>query len=447
MYSKYTLSTAQLKRNINNYSYKAGFTSSSVFNQTDTTSKIESKKDFYDTGSNLIGCHSTDNSSKLLTRLNKNEEPFNLGENSYSAIHTRNLNVNDKVKLYEKANKTKLEKVLKNKKEIELEKKRKKEHSLKTSEMRKLKLKIHKLTNKKENKLCSSLDIKNHFFNKKIEEYFQSEHFINKQIKYHSKFRFGNFYYGEAHDRFAMMKDLDNIILEKKKNSNLNNQFSDKEKKIISLDSTYFITNKKLFKKLKFLEHTSLTEKIKNEEEKEEIKKMKKNEFLRNNRREMARIENSISNFFQIHEENKKIFERVKNFSSKKNFYSTIKNNIFKILNTNHDENIKNYYENEKKKNKTENEMKKTHFIMQNISKPHSYKKIEIIKEQNLPLSEKKEFLIKSNTFNLRRIEERNHTNYEKMKIEKEKENEKKLLQQYVTKIRDAYIVKNNLSS
>ena len=446
MYSKYTLSTSQLKRNINNYSYKAGFTSSSVFNQTDTTSQIETKKDFYDTGSNLIGYNSSGNSSKLLTRLYKNEEPFNVGENSYSAIHTRNLYVDDKVKLYQKENESKLEKVLKNKKEIELEKKRKKENSLKTNEMRKLKLKIHKLTNKKENKLCSFLDIKNHFFNKKIEEYFQSEHFINKQIKYHSKFRFGNLYYGEVHDRFAMMTDLDNIILAKKKNSNISNQFSDKEKKIISLDSSYFITNKKLFKKLKFLEHTSLTEKIKNEEEKE-IKKMKKNEFLRNNRREVVRIENSISNFFQIHEKNKKIFQRVKNFSSKKNFYSTIKSNVFKILNITHDENIKKDYENEKKKNKIENEMKKTHFIIQNINKPHSHEKIEIIREQNLPLSQKKEFLIKSNTFNLRRIDERNKTNYEKMKIEKEKENEKKILQQYVTKIRDAYIVKNNISS
>lgn len=447
MYSKYTLSTSQLKRNINNYFYKAGFTLSSVFNQTDTTSKIETKKDFYDTCSNLIGYNSSGNSSKLLTRLYKNKEPFNVGENSYSAIHTRNLYAEDKVKLYQKENESKLEKVLKNKKVIELEKKRKKENSRKTNEMRKLKLKIHKLTNKKENKLCSSLDIKNHFFNKKIEEYFQSEHFINKQIKYHSKFRFGNLYYGEVHDRFAMMTDLNNIILAKKKNSNISNQFSDKEKKIISLDSSYFITNKKLFKKLKFLEHTSLTEKIKNEEEKEEIQKMKKNEFLRNNRREMVRIENSISNFFQIHEENKKIFERVKNFSSKKNFYSTIKSNVFKILNITHDENIKKDYEKEKKKNKIENEMKKTQVIIQNINKPHSHKKIEILREQNLPLSEKKEFLIKSNTFNLRRIDERNKTNYEKMKIEKEKENEKKILQQYVEKIRDAYIVKNNISS
>ena len=91
--------------------------------------------------------------------------------------------------------------------------------------------------------------------------------------------------------------------------------------------------------------------------------------------------------------------------------------------------------------------MKKTQVIIQNINKPHSHKKIEILREQNLPLSEKKEFLIKSNTFNLRRIDERNKTNYEKMKIEKEKENEKKILQQYVEKIRDAYIVKNNISS
>lgn len=72
---------------------------------------------------------------------------------------------------------------------------------------------------------------KSFFLIKKIEEYFQSEHFINKQIKYHSKFRFGNLYYGEVHDRFAMMTDLDNIILAKKKNSNISNQFSDKEKK------------------------------------------------------------------------------------------------------------------------------------------------------------------------------------------------------------------------
>lgn len=101
----------------------------------------------------------------------------------------------------------KREKLIKKKKEFEMIKQKRTEKYNKVSEMRKIKLKIHKLSKKED--ICASFDTKNYLFNQKVEEYFQSNRFIKKQINFHSNFRFGNKHYRVAHNRLDMMMSLD----------------------------------------------------------------------------------------------------------------------------------------------------------------------------------------------------------------------------------------------
>ena len=102
--------------------------------------------------------------------------------------------------------------------------------------MRKIKLKINKLSKKEE--VCASFDTKNYLLNQKVEEYFQSNRFIKKQINFPSNFRFGNEHYGDAHNRLDMMMSLDSKgskSAQKLKIKQFERNFSEKEIDLIKL--------------------------------------------------------------------------------------------------------------------------------------------------------------------------------------------------------------------
>ena len=132
-----------------------------------------------------------------------------------------------------------------------------KKHSLtnikkdKPDEMRKLKLKIHKLINGKQSSKCSIFEYRNEFFNRKLSDYFRSEKYLNNKIQYHKNFHFDKNDLGEAHDRFNMMLDLKSerdMIKSQHKiiKDDFDKKFSDKEKEVIKLEPSYFILNKQL---------------------------------------------------------------------------------------------------------------------------------------------------------------------------------------------------------
>ena len=64
------------------------------------------------------------------------------------------------------------------------------ENTTKQYELRKLRMKLHKLINLKKSNLCNQFDCKNDIFNRKVNDYFQSERYINRNINYHQTFHF-----------------------------------------------------------------------------------------------------------------------------------------------------------------------------------------------------------------------------------------------------------------
>ena len=281
MYNKYVITSSLKKHN------KRGHKEIRLFNfpstkwiKTENPSKSDLKKDCLDSNSNYWNCSTTQNtqsSSHNLLSLKSNGSTFSVGDKHNLAISIREKYFDDKRAKYQNEIENKRAKLLKNKKELEKIKLKKTERFNKVTEMRKIKLKIHRLSNNNRDQLCSSLDSKSYFFNQKVEEYFESNRFINKQINFHSTFRFGKEHYGEAHNRIDMMMNLDRITsmsADKLKMRNFENNFSDKEIDLINEDPTYFMNNNSKTG-CKFLSRNTLARKIAMEDKAEERKRLK----------------------------------------------------------------------------------------------------------------------------------------------------------------------------
>ena len=170
------------------------------------TTERNAKKEYLDSNSNYWNC-STQSSTHNIFSLKSNGSTFSVGDRSSHAMTIREKLLDDKKAKIKNEIENKREKLIKKKKEFEMIKEKRTEKYNKVSEMRKIKLKIHKLSKKED--ICASFDTKNYLFNQKVEEYFQSNRFIKKQINFHSNFRFGNKHYGVAHNRLDMMMSLD----------------------------------------------------------------------------------------------------------------------------------------------------------------------------------------------------------------------------------------------
>ncbi len=134
----------------------------------------------------------------------------------------------------------------------------------KLNDMRRLRLKIHNIISNQEKNICEEFESKSLGFNIKMIDYLSGKHNLSQSIKYQSTFRFDKIENGEAHDRYKMLIDIDNMkINEGISDKILENELDLDEKKLIIEDPDYFFHNN-VSDKFKSI---SLVERIQQEEE------------------------------------------------------------------------------------------------------------------------------------------------------------------------------------
>jgi hypothetical protein len=356
------------------------------------------------------------------------------------------------------------------------------------NDMRKLKLKLHKLINHKPTSQCSIFEYRNEFFNRKLNDYFRSEKYLNNKLQYHKNFHFDKNDLGEAHDRMNMILNLksekDMIKCQYKIiKDDFNKQFSDEEKEAINHEPSYFIPNKQLNNRIGIAKHKTLIETL-NEEEEIEIKRNEKHHKKRNDlslkrRRYMTtkhkQILNEISKLketefddikFSIEQHRfielqnhlhktksgdiqtvptkSKCFKhnRVKSFQSKSKLnkeFECIKN----AVNLAHNKHISEYHKERKRKNHIEKELLDLNSKILCLDKK-IFPLIPIQKEKNLTETFKKDYSLKVNQQQLSKIE--NFINKDKNEdpLNNNHHLENEFLLNYTTKLKNQYKNNNN---
>lgn len=463
MYNKY-VSTSSLKKH-NNRGHKEirlFNIPSSKWIKTEMNLKNDSKKDYLDSNSNYWNCSTTQNtqsSTHNLLSLKSNGSTFSVGDRINHAISIREKYFDDKREKIKNEIENKREKLIKKKKELDKIKQKKSERFNKVTEMRKIKLKIHRLSHHKGEQLCSSLDSKNYFFNQKVEEYFESDRFINKQINFHSTFRFGKEHYGDAHNRLNMIMNLDRITsmsADKLKMKRFENNFSEKEIDLINEDPNYFMNNKTV-SGCKFLSRNTLAKRIEMEDKAEERKILKEKKRLEIAKKMTARnsiIRNNKNLFTSIiqKEANKTVNEKKFNWLTEKaspdknkqnkDFMTRVKSKVNLALNRAHNEEIKHEIEQKQKRENIEKELRLMNYELSQTNKGTPMMTLENKRDHGLPASEKREFSLLSNSANLKKIKRKFYLNNKKNEEEKLIDQEKKVIQDYVSKLKDSYISK-----
>ena len=128
------------------------------------------KKEYLDSNSNYWNC-STQSSTHNIFTLKSNGSIFSVGDRSSHAITIREKLLDDRKAKIKNEIENKREKLIKKKKEFEMIKQKRTEKYNKVSEMRKIKLKIHKLSKKEE--VCASFDTKIIYLIRKLENIFR----------------------------------------------------------------------------------------------------------------------------------------------------------------------------------------------------------------------------------------------------------------------------------
>lgn len=359
------------------------------------------------------------------------------------------------------------------------------ENTTKQYELRKLRMKLHKLINLKKSNLCSQFDCKNDIFNRKVNDYFQSERYINRNINYHQTFHFNQHSLGEAHDKYSMIIDLNSDKEYIKKQQKLikkefNKNFTEQEKKKIILDPDYFISNKKTCSKLGIFKNMNLLERL-NEEENSHNKKMLNN-TTQKSKRNKKRFDQMLGEIQQLKEnylvnleqdtnfntpesrtatllgknnvkprstslnltlnsnKHKSIIERKRKLFTKKTALSIETENLIKkAVNQDHTNRIKEYLKSLKKKDKVEKELRDLQNKIQMLGNK-KYIGIPIIKEHNLTENCKLQYSIMLNKKQLDKIDKfiENEKHQEDREYCQQIENEH--ISKYITKVREQYI-------
>ena len=429
------------------------------FNNTTITNFTNiSKRNNFNSRNNESSIYFNNNSKNFEKNFQSLDEKIEKTKEKAKEIFDKKLNT-QKEKLKNKENKFEIK--VKNKKNILLKLKEKNKN---IKEMKDLRLKIQLLIN---NKIISNcLTFENHieFFNKKILDYFDSENFIENNLHFHSYFRYDKSEF-ESHPRLNFIMDLDEI----KKNS-LNSEkidfykdFTQKERKLIENDPTYFLLNKeKFFKNLDFL-NISLTKKLNREEKKENKNKFKIFDSFDNSNKNNEIILN------ENEENDKKKFKNKISIKEKDDIYKNslihAKNIINKILY----ENKKKFLILEKNKEKVNKTMSEMTRKIQELDKPNFNNEInydfEQIKfkgnfnEKNLKMNKrlrknklltKKMELIKLDKLNFAKIDD-NENDFDNNMNEEQKasfnlkqylEAENREINEYVLKIKQIYAEK-----
>ena len=148
-----------------------------------------------------------------------------------------------------------------------------------------LRFKVHNTIKSNIRPLCNNYINKAHIFNEKILEYYQSEHFIKLIRNYHN-----HFYYKlglESNPKIKMYTDLKSLEDASKTNKlDFKKYFSEKEQKLILLDPAYYFQkdNPDIFINVNITKKKSLADRIKEEDEEEQIKQILNSYILKKNR-------------------------------------------------------------------------------------------------------------------------------------------------------------------
>ena len=359
----------------------------------------------------------------------------------------------------------------------------------KKHEMRKLKLKLHKLINIKASTICSNFECKNEFFNRKLNDYFHTESYVNHKINYHKKFHFNKYDLGEAHNRFDMVMNLnyDKDYFKRQQKlmrDDFEKKFTEKEKKEIKLDPFYYITNNKLSNQIGISKHRKLVDKI-NAEEYEEMKELQKkqkknNKHLRNKKRYMTaehkrilteitllkdselddiklNIENnrSIESKKHLHLRTKSVrkesqrhinklkTKKIANNKSNGVINMDVFDYIKQAINKSHNQQIKDYHKEKKRKNEIEKEFVDLNSKILCLDKK-IYKRMPIIKEQNLTEVCKKDYSLLLNYKQLRKLERFVEKENYQEELNKHRRLENEFINNYTTKLQNQYKNINN---
>ena len=288
----------------------------------------------------------------------KKRKDLNLEEKIFLAQENKKFILEEKNKMFIEEYKRKEKKIYEmrensQKKKINLMNKLKKLH-----DMRRLRLKIHKIMEMECYNICNEFESKISNFNIKILDYLSGKHNLNQSIKYQSNFRFDKKENenGEAHNRKKMIIDIDLMknygdFSEKILENNLN----EKERKLIIEDPNYFFQNNVSDK----YKQISLTDRINKEEG--DIIKAKNNDINFNKKRSLKdklskRLKTDINkNLLDIKKDiNKTIYKiKTKDFNNKEDLgkiiHKKIIKNMLNSLKKNYIRNSAFFYENDKK--------------------------------------------------------------------------------------------------
>ena len=135
-----------------------------------------------------------------------------------------------------------------------------------------LRFKVHNTIKSNIHPLCNNYINKAHLFNEKILEYYQSDHYINLIRNFQSKFHYKlNL---ENHPKIKMYTDIKTLEKDSKTNKlDFKKCFSEKEQKLILLDPAYYFQkdNPDSFINVNIAKKKSLADRIKEEEEEQQI--------------------------------------------------------------------------------------------------------------------------------------------------------------------------------
>ena len=154
-----------------------------------------------------------------------------------------------------------------------------------------LRFKVHNTIKSNIHPLCNNYINKAHLFNEKILEYYQSDHFINLIRNFHKKLHFKlNL---ENHPKIKMYTDIKSLEKVNKTNKlDFRKCFSEKEQNLILLDPAYYFQkdNPDSFINVNITKKKSLADRIKEEDEEQQIKQILNNFINKNNKKKTRNI-------------------------------------------------------------------------------------------------------------------------------------------------------------
>jgi hypothetical protein len=147
-----------------------------------------------------------------------------------------------------------------------------------------LRFKVHNTIKSNSHPLCNNFINKAHLFNEKILEYYQSDHYIKVIRNFENHFHYKSDL--EVNPKIKMYTDIKSLEKASKTNKlDFKKCFSEKEQNLILLDPSYYFQkdNPDNFINVNIVKKKSLAERIKEEEEEQQIKQLLNNVLNKNN--------------------------------------------------------------------------------------------------------------------------------------------------------------------